>query len=733
MSAVTQISSIAGLGVFKNYLWSQTLEPFSKRNLIYGWNYCGKTTLSRVFRSLELGDVSVLPKGAKFSLRIGGQDFSQADVSKSLPVTFRVFNADFVENNLLWGGGAQPLLILGSSSIDIERELLAIQQTLVGFEKWRDGVFRRCSSSENARDAALSAVAQYVKQSVKLQVFNRAPHLADVLRAHQADIDAGLLDESELAKWRSIHTAEPKRLIESIKLQDMTFDRSAVYSLFPRTASRDAIDSLAANPVLEAWVRQGIDLHGSREDCAFCGSHIPERRLAALQGHFSVAVTNLIADIDNVDKQLATLPALSFPSVSDFYEDLQIKFNEINLSLTQLLSRRDLRVKELREKLGQKKGRVEESYVISSRPIRRLGDAINERVASLNEVIADHNERVRNGQKAKKDAEEKLISHYSCAGYNEHGLAKLISEVAFLNRWRDRSKLRVARIEGRVSKLKAALVAASIGSERVNSLIRLYFGSDRLRVVSVDGRYKVHRETEIATSLSEGEKTAISFAYFMARLEEDGIDKTKLVVYIDDPISSLDANHVFNTFAIVRSRLSEVAQLFISTHNYEFFRMMKGDSFFVEFPKKDKRRSSYYQVVRCGDESIIVDLPRALRKFASEYHLLVSMLFEYCSGGSGESHMMPNVMRRVLEAYTSFRFPSSVEKLDVRLGRIFESEVSMRVYKLINHLSHADTVTAVLELPSDEEVREVAQIVLAQLRAYDADHFDGMKTAFDLV
>jgi wobble nucleotide-excising tRNase len=49
-----RIRSIDRSGVSSEYTWPQDVPPFEKRNLVYGWNYSGKTTLSRVFRSFEI-------------------------------------------------------------------------------------------------------------------------------------------------------------------------------------------------------------------------------------------------------------------------------------------------------------------------------------------------------------------------------------------------------------------------------------------------------------------------------------------------------------------------------------------------------------------------------------------------------------------------------------------------------------------------------------------------------
>jgi wobble nucleotide-excising tRNase len=53
---------IQDFGSFQNFVWRDSIrdggnniEKFKKLNIIYGRNYSGKTTLSRIFRSLETG------------------------------------------------------------------------------------------------------------------------------------------------------------------------------------------------------------------------------------------------------------------------------------------------------------------------------------------------------------------------------------------------------------------------------------------------------------------------------------------------------------------------------------------------------------------------------------------------------------------------------------------------------------------------------------------------------
>lgn len=83
--------------------------------------------------------------------------------------------------------------------------------------------------------------------------------------------------------------------------------------------------------------------------------------------------------------------------------------------------------------------------------------------------------------------------------------------------------------------------------------------------------------------LSEGEKTTIGFAYFLARLKlfynKDTLKN--LVIVFDDPISSLDDNRIYMTSSLVAKINKEIAgktiiddsqkaQVFVLTHNYTF-------------------------------------------------------------------------------------------------------------------------------------------------------------------
>ena len=78
-----------------------------------------------------------------------------------------------------------------------------------------------------------------------------------------------------------------------------------------------------------------------------------------------------------------------------------------------------------------------------------------------------------------------------------------------------------------------------------------------------DKFYKIVRENEIKPefkSLSEGEKMIISFLYFVELCKEKESETEEIqnkIVVIDDPISSLSHNYIFNVAQLIKKEFFE--------------------------------------------------------------------------------------------------------------------------------------------------------------------------------
>ena len=125
MTFVDRITKLKHPGTLHNFTWPENLPNFGRYNLIYGWNGSGKTTISRLFRALEMRtapancavEISIYGKG------IDGSAFPQT----TLPV--RVFNRDFVSANVTQtaDGDVPPILVLGEDSVEKQTQVAKLR------------------------------------------------------------------------------------------------------------------------------------------------------------------------------------------------------------------------------------------------------------------------------------------------------------------------------------------------------------------------------------------------------------------------------------------------------------------------------------------------------------------------------------------------------------------------------------------------------------------------------
>ncbi|MDR2897535.1 MAG: AAA family ATPase, partial [Spirochaetaceae bacterium] len=119
----------------------------------------------------------------------------------------------------------------------------------------------------------------------------------------------------------------------------------------------------------------------------------------------------------------------------------------------------------------------------------------------------------------------------------------------------------------------------------INRLLDTFgFTNFKLALGNEPHTYTLIREdgTDAANTLSEGEKSLLTFLYFYFLLKgsqsETGIDNDKIVV-IDDPVSNLDENGLCIVSALIKELIQDVRengspikQLFILTHNRYLYR-----------------------------------------------------------------------------------------------------------------------------------------------------------------
>ncbi len=303
-------------------------------------------------------------------------------------------------------------------------------------------------------------------------------------------------------------------------------------------------------------------------------------------------------------------------------------------------------------------------------------------------------------------------------------------------------------IEHEIKRLEAQQKDERKGAERVNTLLNHYFGHGGVRLEAVDDdtsagvRFQIMRGTRPAFNLSEGEGSLIAFCYFMAKLDALDNRGKDLIVYIDDPISSLDSNHVFFVYSVIEHLLCapirkpdgteayRYKQLFVSTHNLEFLKYLKR----LSGPGKQVQ---HFIVERHGDAPSRISLmPEYLKKYVTEFNYLFHQIYR-CSiqvqQGDNHDHFFSfgNNLRKFFEAYLYFKYPHGTGR-DAATERVMKffagdemaGKIATRLSNELSHLEESlDRGMSPIDIP---EIQKIAAHVLEKIKTADPDQYESL-------
>jgi wobble nucleotide-excising tRNase len=322
------IEKIKGLGVYHSYSKPVGTQDFGIKNLIYGWNYSGKTTLSRLFAQLETKSANPDLSGCEFTLGTADDSITEKNFGRC-NLSVRVFNSDFVRANLHFDGGSfNPILLLGKESEEAQRKIDEFTKRIQRSGEVRGKLDGRIEELKARIAQAKTDTAKLIRQHLKVDPYTAA-HLGQDLVA-VGDLESQLLAEKELADAIELAlTPDSKKpstveeLHASPSIEDL--HKEAVTVLGATPSFSNTIKHLEENPAVERWVQGGLALHLGAGTCEFCGNDLSQDRLEAFRAHFS---KDLEEHKNRVDGLLARVKAAAFSLRWPTAAELNAQFRE---------------------------------------------------------------------------------------------------------------------------------------------------------------------------------------------------------------------------------------------------------------------------------------------------------------------------------------------------------------------------------------------------------------------
>lgn len=739
---ISKIVSLTNFGNYRNFQWGSN-TVFAKRNLIYGWNYSGKTTLSRLFQLLAEPSLNKKWSGSKYEIELrDGTRIDDGNTTNS--VRLKVFNRDFIQSNFQQEYRAPAVFVVGESTIHLRNRIARLNEHDLRVTTIKGDLIERQKERQKELDSLATTNASSTATLIGDKTYNRPKLLAEIDRIRASATNHVLSDEALQAKLSLIRDTQVWSEITTVGSPvDLTNLHHELTNLLQKTVSNEAISKLKENRELESWVRSGLSHHSNSDSCEFCGSVIPTDRLEALQKHFSRTYEEFTSQIIKQLKNLETMDVtLSIPDERDILPDLRTVYVELKAKSTNWTSWARQTISEFTDILRQKQSKLE-SQLTCVVDTCRAAEGVELR-NEINKVIALHNQKCNQIEDEKRAAKQAIQRHQAADFYLKNDVP---SRQQALNNI-EKSLARAQRLLTAIANKRTALVeqiqSQSAAAQRINDMVQYLLPDNNISVVEIPGgSFEFRRDGLPANNLSDGEKTAITFAYFLAAIENNGASLAQTILFIDDPISSLDSNHIYAIYAIIAKRLDDCLQIFVSTHNSELYALLKDHWFNSRISYRNQADACSYYTRRYWDQtrqqwnSILQDTPPLLRKYKSEYQFVFEQLHQFSTSQSPspyDAYTSPNLLRKFLEAYLGFMKPC-ISKWSDKLDLLFDVDVDrLEVQKFADDASHLQVLSRTLQEPQFvSNAQNVVKKVLLALKTKDLPHYTSMCTVIGAI
>lgn len=688
---------------------SEDVNEFKKYNLFYGWNGTGKTTMSDLFSYLQCDkELEISDKNLKCKIIFNDNGLDKEEVINKNNLTevrksfsIKVFNSNYVYENIGQesSGMLKHIVYLGKEAKETAEEINKFEEEI----KVIQSEVKKNKESYNILENDLST---WIKHEVQEYIqYNKAignhidtnsyksPNLIKDLK--QTDLESYKLTSQNRNTYLETVKSSPKELINIFYDYKFNIDviDNAKKLLEDTVEIKHSIDRLIGNKDLNSWVYSGYKDFMSNNKCPFCEQPLTENFLKSLQLHYNKDVddyvnkinmccSNIKLEITKLDNHFKSLPNSS-KLYDEFSKDYAETYNNLGKQVLLAISESN-RILDLLENKKCNVGKIVKCDV-SNKTFEFSFESLNKILESHNDKTTKFGLKISLGQKCLQLDFKANILHI----YKEKNeiLEKQKTDLKYKEKLLEEKN---TKLEGLKAKIRDYIKPC----DEINDYLKEFWGYTSLKLMPNDFGYSICRDDdtdEKAKHLSDGEKMAIAFCYFIKSLEDSSFDLQNSIIVIDDPISSLDSNSLFTTFGFITRKLKESGQLFVLTHNFLFFKEIRT---WMEFTKDD----CYYYTKKEGGKLKITNLPNTLKKRNSDYIELAKNIYTWANSeldmDEQDKMLAGNVARRFLEGFVKFKnlkndnFFTKYNSLGTTTS--IDDVKKARIYRFVNMFSHDD-------------------------------------------
>ncbi len=780
-------------GSYKNFKWGNNLEEFKTINIFYGRNYSGKTTLSRIARSFELKKHNEDFLYGNFKIKLEDGNFlTQNDVIKS-NLDIRVYNSDFVKENLNYlydkKGNIKGFKSIGEEQKNI-KEIIEKREKIL---KTRNEKLQKLENDkkEFLNDDRETKLEEKFTEKASLIATN--PNYLKGYRYNKTALkkDLNIIKNNEDAYI--LNNEEQNQFIKILEDKEKhntnfnnTFNKDNFQGILKHSSEileKEIIIKENLTSELRQWLEEGLKFHKehlSTQQCKFCNNPLTLERIVWIENNIKddsgekEKIEEELKDLlDNFESyKLESKKLLLGIEYENFYSNYKDIFIGLKEQLGANIANYNKELLKIEEKIKEK-----QKDVFTPIKLENTNDFSDEIFLILNKIenLCKENDEYTNKLSTNQDeAREKLrlneVAKFAkdsdCFAIQDE-IQNLKQNINTLEKSIATQNNKIDLLESRIEKYKEKLSNLETSTSNINKYLKSYFGHNMLELKvkkddkgQLNGEFEILRNGKQAKNLSEGECSLIAFCYFVASLKDANTKDKNPIIWIDDPISSLDNNHIFFIFSVIENeivRKNSFEQFFISTHNLDFLkyikRLKKSKSKQSKNDEKEYDFPQYYFIEKSVKESMetseVKKLPKCLEKYTTEFNYLFEQIYKFknIDGINDEDlktslvYNFGNNLRKFLEIYLFFKYPNNFESLDKELierffndtyqsDRIDENHqkmVASIINRYQNEYSHLREILSRGMQPIDiEESKKIAKFILETIKQNDKQQYKAL-------
>lgn len=736
--------------------------------IIFGRNGTGKSTISKSISSLRdiSEDITLFNEKNRVSTAI--------NITDSDKETLFVYNEEFQNEKVTFIENERfEAIVLIDDQKDLMSKIALNKSEVKRLESKLTQYNDALSTAESAIKENIVGSKKSRWRSVFSKLNNKNPYFnASLINRISCSVSSrpvvelgedlsNLLKEIESAKSEKRINRYSEVEIPVNEIKEKLKIISEPVSMIELTERENQIIEILGNNVDSSIEKTENLLKGNSNNCPTCFQEINEDykrdTLAQLKSVLKKQLLNneISEHIECID-QVIKISELIIAELD--FVDLDKRIEEdVRISLNKSIEDLKLNLNLMIKNLKDKKSNVYRAFDFSDETVFKAKNAYDVSLSEYNRACDEYNIRFNKLDENIKEA-NKLNDKLA---YKE---TENFCKELFENREKvNKTEKSIEELNEKIVKDEQSVKNTTLALKNINKqLSRVFYESDRLKLEQEDGFYYVlsrGKRTKLS-SLSTGERNAIGLCYFFSIVNQNqnvyNQYNLPLLIVLDDPVSSFDHEIKLGIYSLLRGEIEKIgigngnSKILILTHDSDvYYNCFK---IFEDILDIDGKRVFKDNQIKLKQLNSMTGIETA-EKEENFYSTQLTKIYEFaciedeeCDFAKDFSPYIGNVMRRVLEAFSTFNYQKGISELssnEVLLSESIEDKEVRELLKshmyrlLLNGESHySDKIYGITE--RDREVLltikqkiQTARFVLVLLYSLNSIHLKYQINNFD--